>query len=330
MLFKATTDIQKILPFTENFEFDAIKPYIQNAEIDFIIPAIGQSQYDDLNDAYTAATSESDLSSENQRLLQYIRRPLANYAFLLYIPFGNVNIGKSGFSVTENDTTKIASQWRIEDLKSACMRDSFMGMERLLLMMETYKSDYSLWTASTSYSVYKEGFINNATDFQLYVDIKESRMLFTKLRPMMMRVEPECILPITGQALYDEIKSQVVSGSITTANKKALALIKSAVANITISESLRMQTVSWTDNGLQLISTSSSLTQVNESPVDEQKIDLIKNEFRALGMRDLDKLKKFLYDNHADYPLYEADDTVYVAPSSLEVENDKTRSTYFL
>lgn len=331
MFFQTTSDLKKVLPFTGNFEFDDFKPFIERAEREFLIPFIGKDQYDELNDAYNAVgATEDTIFPALKTLLIYAREPVAHGAFLLWIPFGNVNIGKSGFSVTETEQTKIVSQFRIEDLKSASLKGYFSGIESMLVMMEKDYTSYPEWTASDEFSLYKEGFVNTALDFQEYVDINLSRMIFTKVKPNMKRLEIEAIQSITGVALFNEIKAEILDLDVSVANKKLLPYIKRCLCNLTIGESLRMRTVSWTDYGLQMISTSSSLTQVNESAMDLQRTEAIRNEFMSIGKKAMMDLRTFLYANVADYPLFEADTTVYQPTVNINIENKQSRTTYFV
>lgn len=330
MLFKTIDDLQKVLPFTANFEFDKLSPFIERAERELLIPFIGQAQYDELNDAYTAEADENDLYPALLKLLKYARQPVAHGAFLLYIPFGNLNIGKSGFSVTETTDTKIASQWRIEDMKSESRASYFSGIESMLIMMEIDDDQYPEWIGCNEYSIYKEGFINTAIAFQEYVDINQSRMIFTKVKPTMKRLEIDAIKSVIGAALFAEIKAQILARTLTSQNTTLLQYINHCICNFTIGESLRMRTVSWTDHGLQLISTSSSLTQVNESPMDQPRLETIRTEFIAIGKKAQQDLRDYLYANASTYPLFEADTTVYTPTETLSIENLPTRTTFFV
>jgi len=330
MLFKTIDDLQKVLPFTANFEFDKLSPFIERAERELLIPFIGQAQYDELNDAYTAETDENDLYPALLKLLKYARQPVAHGGFLLYIPFGNLNIGKSGFSVTETSDTKIASQWRIEDMKSESRASYFSGIESMLTMMETDYTQYPEWVGCNEYCTYKEGFVNTAIAFQEYVDINQSRMLFTKVKPTMKRLEIDAIKSVIGEALFNEIKTQILNRNVSANNSRLMVFISRCICNFTIGESLRMRTVSWTDHGLQLISTSSSLTQVNEASMDLPRLEVIRSEFISIGKKAQQDLRDYLYANASTYPLFEADTTVYTPTENLNIENLPTRTTFFV
>jgi hypothetical protein len=329
MLFKSIADLQQVLPFTENFEFEKISPSLLNAEMDYLIPIIGQEQYDELNDAYVAADSEDDLFPALKKLLDYSQRVTANIGMYNYTPKGNLNIGKSGFTVTESGTDKIASQWRIEDFKSSILNDYHKACENMLLMMETNATDYPLWTESDSYSLYKDGFINTAKDFQNYVDISESRLMFLKFIPTMKRLELSNIQTVIGTGLFDQIKTQIKERTVSSFNRKLLQFINRALANLTVGDALRLCTVKWTDNGLQLISTSSSMTQVNESTMEMDRMEAIRKQFIDIGLKAQLELRNYLYANAEDYPLFLNDPTVYQPTVSVKVENDRNNSTFF-
>src|SRR5574343_205956 len=175
MLFKTSDEIKRYLPANAAFEFDQIKPFIERqAEPELIIPAISQAQYDLLNTAYNT----NKLTDSLEKLLDKVRFPLANYAYLKYIPFAQLNISASGIHIEVNDEKKTAFEWQINKLEESCREAADNGTEQLLEFMEANKSDYEAWAESESYTVFKDCFIYTAKEFSKHFNIGKSRRTF--------------------------------------------------------------------------------------------------------------------------------------------------------
>lgn len=329
MLFKTTDDLKKVLPFTANFDFNDIASFIENAEKDEIVPFIGQDQYDELNIAYASADNDDNLFPALKKLLGYVRRPALNAGFLNMIPFRNVNIGKSGFSVTETQSEKIAGQFRIEDLKAQCISEYYKGMESLLLFLESNRTDYPEWTGSDAFSLALGSLINTAVDFNSYVNINNSRMVFIKVKPVMSQKE-SIVAKVTGQALFDQLKDQVKNRNLSPENNRIIGFARLAVATATIAEAILLNTLTWTSYGIQAISSSNSLTQVNESTAPNERLNRMIEVLNKQSQTALSDLSDYLFKNHEDYPLYEADSSVYADPSTSQLNTDQTNSTHIL
>lgn len=324
MLFSTVEEFRGFIPASKNLSFEDLKPMLETAELDDIIPFLGQEQYDALNGVYDSG--DGTMTDTDKDLLKRVRRPLANIAIARFSAFGNLNIGKSGFTVTSTEHTAIASQWRVNDLKSEVLKEYFQGTERMLQYLEANTGLYPVWAASSAFTQFRECFINTADDFNNYFFINSSRRTFLSLRPKMKQVE-EYILSITGQSLFDEIKSQILLGTVSAANLKLLKLIKPAVANQSMVEALPNMQVLFTDYGPQLVETSNSLTQVVQRAVDGTRMEKLITTARETADSKRKELQDFLYLNHATYPLFEADSTVYI-PTSSDTYNDTNNSTF--
>jgi hypothetical protein len=326
MLFSTSEEFIEYIPASKNILFAAYKPMINTAELDDIIPFLSQEQYDDLNSTYNNGEGVHSLSESQKDLLHRVRRPLANIALVRYSAFGNLSIGNSGFTISTPDNTAVASQWRVEDLKRECTKEYFQGIERMLQFLEANTGLYSLWAESSSFTQFKECFINTADEFNSYFFINNSRRTFLSLKPV-MKLKEEVISGITGQALFDQIKDQILNDTLSAPNSALLKLIKPAVVYHTMVEALPHMQLVYTENGPQLIESSNSLTQVVAKSVDSQKLERILISCRENAASKSKDLQDYLYLNHAIYPLFEADSTVY-KPTASDSYNDPDNSTF--
>lgn len=320
MLINDETVLKAYLPVATNFDWSDIAPFVAIAEERDIIPFLSQAQYDLL----IALTSPS---GDNQKLIQLSSRALAQTALLRMIPFRNLNLGKTGFTVTETEGTKVASQWRVEDLKSACLDNYFEGLEDMLRFLEEKKTTFTAWASSSSRTDFTKNFIWTADEFQTYCDIQRSRRVFLSLKPYMDRSD-ETIKEVTGEGLYNELKTQLAAGSVSSNNQKLLPFIRYAVTNLAMAAALPSFSLILTRSGPKLVETSMALTSVVEK-VDRTAIDDRAMKCEAIGKASIKRLQDYLYANASNYPLFTADTSVYNTSRQTDY-NDKSNTTYGL
>lgn len=246
-LIKTTTELKKYLPVNKDFNVEGLLPFVTQAEVDFIIPAISKAQYDDLNTEYNDATPS--LSDAQTALLEKVQPALAHFAFNKWIPFGQVQIDSAGIRIANTDTMKTAFQWQTDKLEESSKQSAYSHLETLLTFMEENKADYTLWTASSAYTIFKEAFINTAIDFNTYIDIKTSRLTFVSLKPSMKKAEDFDIKRVLDTTTFDAIKAEIKSGSISSGNATLLTYIRPAVAHLTLARALQSNAVVITDKG---------------------------------------------------------------------------------
>lgn len=316
MLFKTTEEIKQYLPANAAFKFEQIRPFIQfQIEPNIIVPVLGQAQYD----ALTAAYAVNTLSAAQKALLDKVRYPIANYAYVLYIPFAQVAISASGIHIEVSNERKTAFEWQINKLEESCLDAADNGIERLLEFMEANISDYPDWSGSSSYTVFKECFINTSRVFSSFFNIRESRRLFLAMKHTMKRVEDMRIKSLLCKAQYDEIKGQILSDSVTTENQALLDLIQPAVAHLTAARTMVELDVRVTPEGIFQQSTSDTLNARVKTPAEKERISALQRSAEADGENYLQQLRDFLYDNADTYPLWKTS-SCYVDPDSDDAE----------
>lgn len=324
MLFKTVEEIKAFLPVNVSQDMDTIAPFVSQAEGKFIIPAVSATQLAALQTAYDSG----DMTSAQKSLLAKIRAPLANFAYLLYIPVGQVQISDAGIRIANTDQFKTAFQWQIDDLKNSFMDAGFDGLDQLLAFMEANKSDYALWTASSSYTLFKEGFLISAEEFNKYFNINSSRMTFQALKPIMRRVEDFKIKPVTCSTLFTEIKAAVSSGTINASMRALLDFIQPAVAHLTVAAAISEMAVKMTNNGLQVFG-GSITNQVNvPEPAPANHLSNIQQQAENNGQNYLKQLKDYLDDNVDTYTTY-ASSSCYTDPSTITDTSSDTHPGIF-
>lgn len=324
MLFKTVSEIKKCLPANAAFEFGDIEPFIQlQAEPNFLIPVLSQEQYDLLNAKYN--DSAADLTDDEKQLLGLCRFATANYAYLLYTPFGQVNISKSGIHIETSETKKTAFQWQLDELKSGLINAAFIGLENLLKFLEIKKGIFTAWASSETFTLLHDSFINSADDFDEYYRISKSRLTFLAVKPIIRIIEQNLLYNNLGKDLYDLLKSEIQADNIAAENKLLLnQYIKPALANLTMARALSQLSVRITENGVVVFMGSLSQNTRYFLPAGEDAISRLYQQAITDGNNALEGTKRFLNANASPsaYPSY-YNSSLYIAPgTSPEKLND--------
>lgn len=252
MLFKITTDPAPADPkvkdtaFKEfypsvnrNMEWCTITPYIQQAEDFEIVPAIGQAFYDILNSEYEASGVINDATKA--RTFRYLQTALAHFSAYIALMQLNVRVGDAGTNETSSDGVTPIRQWVFNGSRWETAKTAYkyldMALEHMEAQVDAANTDYDTFKTSEAYTVSIELLIPNARVFQKHYNIKTSRRAYTSLRPYIKKAEELSLKPILCE-LYDEIKTQWQSNTLTAANEALILTIQSLLAEYTILQSI--------------------------------------------------------------------------------------------
>lgn len=313
MLFTTVDQIQLYLPVSTSFTFEQIKPFIKQAEDNFLIPCIGKDQYAALQTAFDGSPTQED-----QSLIDKCQAAVASFAYMYWTPWGQVHISDAGIQIASTANMKTAFQWQIDDLEGSARMSGFFSLDALLEFLELNKSTYTIWAGSSSYTEFKDFFVNTTAVFnEIFPQLGGSRRNFLALKPVMKRVEDFKITPLLGADFMSELKTQHTSNALSDPNKKVINYAQKSIVYITIAEALTELSVFIDERGvLYFNNTGGSTTLKTKEPVQITVIDKIEARHRANGETYLSMLRSLILDNIADYPTY--------ANSSTYDSTDKT------
>lgn len=322
-LFKTTAELKTYIPANVDFNIEGLMPFIKSAETEFIIPNISQAQYDDLSAAYNVVSPS--LTAAQTALLARIQPALAHYAFKKWIPFGQVQIDSAGIRIASTESMKTAFQWQTKDLEASSLQSAYTFMEALLTYMEANKASYALWTASDSYTVFKESFINTASDFNKYFNINSSRLTFISFKACMKKVEDFAVKAVLDATTFAAIKTRIKAGTTTAADTALLNFIQPAVAHLTIAAALKTQAAIINSNGIIVAKNVGFMTvDAGDAAGAELKDQMIRTASED-GNAYLRQLQQYLNENASAsiYPDYFASD-LYADPDTRPEQIDNT------
>ncbi len=326
MLINDIETVQEIVKITRSIDFDQLKTSIQQAEELFIIPAIGQEQYDALNSA--AGPVSPDLDGPKTKLLRKIEVSLSWFAVMLWLPEGMIKVTADGPIVVTSENTKTPWQWQIDKVEIKYLNAGFRALENLYAFLEANKADYPLWTSSTAYTESRENFIPNATIFNKYYHIDNSRRMYVRLKPYMLKLEDFYIKPLLGEEYYDELKAVISTVDPSDDDQVVVNYVRKIMAPLSIHRALEEGMLDVGPDGV-FINLFDSGTNKKQAPAD-RRIQNVADRALADAEIYIQQLKTFLNKN-ASSILYETyfESSTYTDPATdTKFPNSKDNSFY--
>lgn len=318
---KTIEELKKYAEVNASFDTENLLP--SENKVRYIVERIlGKAQFAALQTAYTAGGT---LSPELAELLPFVQNAMVSLSMIKWVgSCGQVEISDAGIHLNLSKDRKTAFQWQITDIQRHFKMEAYKALENMLhFLWESGPTEYLLWRVSDERKEYLQYFINDSVEFSKHYNIHENFPFFLFLRETMDSVEENYIIPVIGQPLFDEIKQQILAGTVTTNNGKILKYIRKAVANKTIYEAIPKLSSFMDEFGIRENFLSMIMTTTADQPVRNELISLRMNHANKEGETNLLRLKKHLVDNATDYPLF-------VLPSETSVSMNSNDRALFV
>jgi hypothetical protein len=322
-LITTTAELKEILgvQINKNYSESSFIPSVSQCEQEYIIDLLGQEQYDDLI-ANIASPSAPQLALINQ-----VKKPLSWFVYHELLRNGQIQLGDAGIKETSNEQTQNVRQWVLDDaLKSAYQKaDRFSDF--LLAFLEKNKTDYPLWLASDAATIYKTSFITNTDDFEKHQRISKSRRLFKIVAQEFEIVDIRYIIPTLSQDLYDEVKRQIATDTLTAENKVLIGYIKKVIAPFALKQAIPEININVEVGGLKFYKENTGIKSSEQAS--NEAIDFFIKKLDEKGQDYVRQLKKFLQNNLDTYPLYR-DSTCNKTKTKCEKDVNRFRNGTFV
>lgn len=291
-------------PVTAGFDIENIAPKFSDVETKFVRDILGKDEFDSLCENF----ADDVLEPAQEQLLPYCQKIIANLGYLMYLPLGNAYFSNYGITVGQTEKTAPASQWRLRDIKNTFAYDGFNAIEELLkFLWESPEGTYPDWEESPNRNKHRELLILTAEDFSKYFWIDDSYQLYRMFKPTLRNVQKYYLRGLLGKELYAEIVEQNTAGTLTELNQVLLDdFILPAMAQITFYEAAPRLRLDISEFGI-------SQRQISDRESEDVKLPATDNAYgdgvtssERTGQVILSDLREYLYENHADYPLYES------------------------
>ncbi|MEI6577655.1 MAG: DUF6712 family protein [Bacteroidota bacterium] len=226
--------------------FDNLKTDLMLAESDLRL-LLGAKLYDAIQTHYLSDDFNVDNETDEalillNSLVDYLRHPLAFYAFRAYSAHADVTHSDKGRQILVSENEKPAFQWQIERDDMAMTLKANRLTDRLLDFIEENKSSAFLtenWTSEPAYIATKELFLNSAREFQYVYPIDDSRRFFLTVTPFIREIERTTILAVLGPDAFAALKAEISDGEMTPTGTAILQRIKVPLALYAMVTSLK-------------------------------------------------------------------------------------------
>lgn len=263
-LITTADDIKAYVSTAFNFSFSVVKPYVKKSERQQIKSLLGE-------DLYYAWTTTPPTTGKPLEAYELFREASANLSVLAYIPFGVVSVGDNGLTVSSTTTAQPASYGQILDLKRGLIDIANTALDEALELMETNKTDFPLWTASSAYTIFKELIVQQTADFSRFFQIQNSRLTFIALRAYQLEIQ-EQIFDWLDETTFFQIKeadgayeatlpANLAAEFILKTSKQAKELAQRAQVNFTVAKAA--------ESGVFLFSSTGMFTKYAEIPTEK-------------------------------------------------------------
>ena len=316
MLFKNIDEVKTHLVVGAGTDFNRVKPHIGNAETAYIRPLLGSSLFGQLQDHYDNQNTPSTGSGSGlvpepvegeamAALLSKVQKSLIHLAYYMGFQVLNVTISDSGFKRTESTTSKGLYHYQEDELKNYFKTAGFNAMDEVLEYLEENIDHFDDFDMQPTWTIYKSAFIPNTRTFNTIIDISASRLTFLRLKSYAMLVEDLNVRPLLGDAIFDEIKTEMVKDEPAAKVLAILPNIQKAIAFLSSAMLMEESGADLTEKGLYFESTTATAaSDRNKQPAKQEVITALARRNRMYGENYLEGLKSFLIRNPTDWPSY--------------------------
>ena len=228
-LIKTIDEVQKCFKVNGSTSIETILPYIETAQEKYLPKYLGDTLLAAL-DAWYTTSAPPPANTWYTKLLPYVQKATANFAYFMAADDLNIHSGENGFTVVANSNHVAASEARTKAFKENRERLGYEAIELMLRFLEANKAQFASWTSSPAYTISYKYPINTADELNDCIEVGQSRLVFTKLWPHMDYAVSNNIVGATSQELYDAILAQLKADTVSVANQKLLTPLRQALA----------------------------------------------------------------------------------------------------
>lgn len=291
MLINSTAELKQYIPASVTLNFEDIRPKIQLVERE-IIQRIFSTEL-------ITAVSASGASEPMISLRRLMEEAEAHLALLEYIPFGQLQFDSAGIRIAVNDNMKQAFEWQIDELKDECSRQGWAAVESALEFLEKTEvtAIRSIWEQTDTFKNSQKSLIKSLRDFQRFVNLNNSRVLFNKLLPIQEDIQEEVIEPAISKSLLD----RVLTGT-TDLDIRVKKLASKALAYHTVATGFMDTMLVLSDNGPLIIDGMISRQPKAKKSAPLDVVNIISENYKTRAQAALRELVEFCQINVAELP----------------------------
>jgi len=255
---------------------------------DDMINLLGKDLYNALDDFYHSENyelAEPDPDSPGPaiwtELVHRVQSAMAFYGYRNYAIHADLTHSAQGRQIIVTETEKPAFEWMIERDDQSMLAKAHKLTDRILVYLEENKDEEKIneyWTTKPVYAATRQLFINNAREFDDAFPIDCSRRFYLKVIPFIREVENTRIRAVLGEHLWEELKTEISTNTISDDNSEVYPLIRVPLALFTMAISVKRLSVEILPEGVfqNYVPGVQSMKAKNPSPI-EMKNEIARN-----------------------------------------------------
>lgn len=307
MLLGSINEIKDIMPVGAANDFNRLKPHLQNAETAFIKPLLGTNMYAELTEFYEdyPYDNPTPVQDDMETLLQKAQHAIIHLAYFVGFDFLNASVTDMGFRRTDSEHSKSLFKYQEDNLRDYFKNSGYNMLDDILVFLEENITSFSEFSASATYTVFKQAFFETAAVFNSIYYINASRITFLRLQQHIKFVEDTVIKPLLGSTIYAEIKAGMAASPVPAKVVGVLPYIRVPLAYLSVAYLMEESGADLTDRGLWFAATMPvGVDSRKITPSETDRIAMLAARARSQGEAYLEMLKTYLTDNIADWTGY--------------------------
>lgn len=292
--------------------WDELTPYVEQATEVYVLPYVGQELYDAIAAAYNAGDA---LNTKQQRFLRLLQRAVAYYTIAHALPKKLAVVASMGaVNNTPAGGAQPVSQWSFKNQLWSVIKDADTFLDQLLEFLQkevdAENADFAAWKNSAAYLEGKADLFRSTRAFQTYHSINGSYRTFLALIPYIQKAARKYVIPILGQAQYDELVAGLRDNDLSADQLALLQRVQSCLAEWSIYMALPALSCIIENDGLKVVSRTDGMdTRGNvASTFGKEAIDRHQYACEENGRTFRIDLIDYLYRNADTFPTWKDSD----------------------
>ncbi|QXN68065.1 hypothetical protein [Microcystis phage Mae-Yong924-2] len=308
-LIKTTEQLKKYLGnVASTFEIENIEPIINTIEQDVLVREyLGSALYNALSAANNDGTINNAGNAYLKALLPFAARLVAYMGMFEYGQELIVSIQSNGLNVSKSEKMEAARMWQVNKLEERLERGAMSAAEALFTFLWENADQYPQWVASDQYLELSEGIIATAEEFTKHYSIGRSRLVFSRLKPVMIECQQLYLASAISNAYMEELVEKLRDEDLNADDKAVLLLLRKSLANYTIAQGLATQVIYLGSIGVTVRTfAKSELTSRQENTPSEKRIEALIKHCKTSAEKWRSQALQLLNGNPLDYPTFAA------------------------
>lgn len=294
-----------------NMLWAELNPYIRHATRRFILPFLGDELYDDIADMI----ADSDpMDAAQTEFTERLRDAVAYCAIMTVLPKKKTVLASMGAveNVAKEGTTG-TSLWGFRTTLWSVAQDADRCVDELLEYLEARAAAgdvyFDLWKDSDAFSIGRADLFRTTADFQAFQNINNSRRTYLAMLPILKQVTKIHLVPILGQAQYDELVEGLQENDLSAEELLLLERVRAAMASWAVYYATQKMAVLPDQDGFRVISNADAIDQhAYSAEVTQSAIERLRAGAEQEARTNTADLQVFLADNADDYPTWKNSD----------------------